>query len=188
MVRGVATLFPAEVDRGIARVFVLGRLNLRRDRPVLADETLQAGPRFNERAAGSEVFVAGPALLAREVIHFGEEEFGHVGGEDALVVPGEDAVVEAARTELAVEELEPEQIVAKRFAEEPLAANRVERGQHAGLEQLLERNAGASEFFVEIVKEGREFLQYHVQMALDRAQRMIGGHAGVAVDDGEKIG
>ncbi len=133
------------------------------------------------------MFVAGPAFLAGKIIHLGEEEFGHVGGEHALVVLGEDAGVEAAFVELAVEEPEPEQIVAELFAEEALAADGVKCREHAGLEQLLGRNAGTPEFFIEVVKQGREFLQHDIQMALDRTQRMFGRHAGVEVDDRQKV-
>ena len=73
LVRVVAPLFPTEVDREIAGVFVLGRLDFLGVCAVLADEALQAGPRFDERAIGGEVVVDGPAGLAGEGIHFGEE-------------------------------------------------------------------------------------------------------------------
>jgi hypothetical protein len=89
----VATLFAARVERRIARVFLLGCLDCRRLRAVLADEALRAGPLFNGCAVGGEVFVTGPACLAREIIDYSEKEFGHFGGEDALVVPSEDSVV-----------------------------------------------------------------------------------------------
>ena len=187
LVRVVAALFPAEVHARVARILVLRGLDLGGIGPVLAHEAFQAGPRFDERAVGGEVGVAAPAFLAAEIIDLGEEELGHVSGEDALVVLGEDAVVKAAFAELTVQEPEPEQIVAKLLAEEAFAAHGVEGGEHAGLEQLLGRDAGPAQFLVELVEEGRELLEHEVHTALDAAQRMVGGHALVEVDDGQEV-
>ena len=61
LVRVVAARFPAKVNRGIAGIPVLGRRDLGLIRPVFADETFQARPRFDERAVGSEMIVTGPA-------------------------------------------------------------------------------------------------------------------------------
>jgi hypothetical protein len=188
LVRVVAPGFAAKVDRRVAGVFVLGGLHFRGVRTVFADEAFQAGPRFDEGAVNGEVLVAGPAVLAREVIDLGEEEPGHVGGEHALIVLGEDAVVEAALAQFAVEEPEPEQIVAELLAEEPFAAHAVKGGEDAGLEQLLGRDAGAAVLLVKGVEEGRELFQNRIHVALDGAQRMVGGHSGVEVEDGEKLG
>lgn len=187
LVRGVAALFPAEVHARIAGILVLRGLDLGGISPVLAHEAFEAGPRFDERAVGGEMRVAAPAFLAAQVIDLGEEELGHVGGQDALVVLGEDAVVKAAFAELPVQKPEPEQIVAELFAEEAFAAHGVEGGEHAGLEELLGRDAGPAQFLVELVEEGRELLEHEVHAALDGAQRMVGGHALVEVDDAQKV-
>ena len=63
----------------------------------------------------------------------------------------------------------------------------VKGGEHAGLEQLLGRDAGPAQFLVEFVKEGRELLEHEVHPALDGAQRMVGGHALVQVDNRQEI-
>src|ERR1022692_1930644 len=183
----VATFLPVKVDRRVARIVVFGVPDFLRIPAILAHETLQAGPRFDEGAVGGEVSVAGPALLAREIIDLGEEKFGDLGGKDALIVLGEDAVVEAALAELTVKEPKPEQIVGKLFAEKPLAAHTVEGGQDAGLEQLLGRNAVPTFFGVELIKQGRELLQHGIDAALDGPQRMVGGHEGVEINDGEEV-
>ena len=134
LVRVVAPFFPAKVNRGVAGVFVFGGLHFRGIRPVFADEAFQARPRFDQRAVGSEMVVTGPAGLPAQVIHFKEEESGHVGGEHALVVLGKNAVVEASFMELPIQKPEPKQIVAKLFAQEPFTADTVKGGEHAGFE------------------------------------------------------
>ena len=187
LVRVVAALFPTEVHARVAGILVLRGLDLGGIGPVLAHEAFQAGPRFDERAVGGEVGVAAPAFLTAQVIDLGEEEFGHVGGKDALVVLGEDAVVKAAFAELPVQEPEPEQIVAELLAEEAFTADGVEGGEHAGLEQLLGRDAGPAQFLVELVEEGRELLKHEVHAALNGAQWMAAGHALVQVDDGQEV-
>lgn len=151
-------------------------------RAVPADEALQAGPRFNQGAVGGKVFVAGPFFLAGELIDFGKEEAGHLRREHALIILGEGAVVEAALGKLPVQKPKPEQIVG-----ELLAAHRVKGDEHAGLEELFGRNAGASLPSIELVKQGRELLEHDVHAALDLAQRMVGRHALVEIDDGQKL-
>ena len=133
------------------------------------------------------MLVTGPAFLTRQIINLREEQFGHVGREHALIVLGENTVVETAFAELAVEEPEVEQIVAELLAEEPFTAHGVERREQPGLEQLLGRNAGAAILGIEIVEEGREFLEHRVHAALDRPQRMVSGDRRVEVDHGEKV-
>src|ERR1700691_4757911 len=183
----VATLFPVEINGRVAWVVVLGVLDFLGICAVLADEAFQAGPRFNERAISGEVGVTGPSLLAREFINFGKEEAGHLRGKHALVVLGENAVVKAALGKLPVQKPEPEQIVGKLLAEQPLAAHGVERHEDAGLEQLLGRNAGPALLSIERVKQRRELLQDGIHVLLDGAQRMIDRHDGVEVDDGEEV-
>src|SRR5271163_389300 len=187
LVRVVATLFTPEVHAGVARIIVLGRLNFLLIPAILADEAFQAGPRLDQRAVGGEVFITGPAFLAREVIHFDKEQLGNFGGEDALVVLGEDAVVEAALAELAVQKPEPEQIIAELFAEEPFAAHTIQGGEYPGLEQLLRRNAGTTFVGIELLEQRRELLQDRIHAALNNAQRMPGGHAGVEIDNSQKV-
>ena len=60
-------------------------------------------------------------------------------------------------------------------------------GQHTRLEQLLRRNAVAPDVGIKFVKQRRELLQNRVHAALDGAQRMVGGHGGVEVDDRQKV-
>ena len=133
------------------------------------------------------MFVAAPAFLAREVIDFSEEEFGHVRRKHALIVLGKDAVVEAAFGKFAVQKPEPKQIIGELLAKEPFAAHAVKGGQHTRLEQLLRRNAVAPDVGIKFVKQRRELLQNRVHAALDGAQRMVGGHGGVEVDDRQKV-
>ena len=187
LVRVVAAFLPAKIDGGIAGVFVLGGFHLRRIRAVLADKAFQAGPRFNQRAVGGEVVVARPPFLPRKVIDFGEEKLRHVGGENPLIVLGKNAVIEAAFAVFTVKEPEPEQIVAELLAEEPFAADAVKGGEHAGFEELLGRNAVAAFVGVEFIEERGKLFENGVHMALDRPQRMIGGHGSVEVDDGQKV-
>lgn len=96
-------------------------------------------------------------MLPRHVIDLSEEEVGHVGGEDALVVLGIDAGIEGALAQLAVEEPEPEEIVAELLADGPFAAHAVEGGEDAVFEQLLRRDAGSAVVAGEVVEPGREF-------------------------------
>ena len=154
---------------------------------ILARETFQAGPGLNEGAVGGEVFVAGPAFLPGEVVDFDKEEFGDLGGKDALIVLSEDAMVKTTLAELAVQEPKPEQVVAQLLAEEPFAAHTVEGGQDAGLEELFGRDAGAAFPGIEIVEQGRELLQHRVDAAFNGPERMVGGHEGVEMDDGQKV-
>ena len=131
-----------------------------------------------------------PAMGINDVlvrVHFEEEELGHVGRKDAVVVLGKDAVVEAAFGKLTVQEPEPEQIVAELFAEQAFTADAVEGGEHSGLEQLLRRNAGTSQFLIEVIEQRREFFENRVHSALDGAQRMIRRHALVEVDHRQKV-
>ena len=60
VMRVVAPLFPAKVDRRIAGIFVFGGLDFLFVRPICADETFQARLGFEERAVGGEVFIARP--------------------------------------------------------------------------------------------------------------------------------
>ena len=187
LVRVVAPLFPAKVDRGIARVCVLGGLDFRGICPIFADEAFQARPRFNQRAVGGEMIVAGPAGLPAQVIDFEEEELGHLGGEHTLVVLGKNAVVETAFVELPVQKPEPEQIVAELLAKQPFTADAVKGGQHAGFEQLLGRDAGAALVGVKLIKERGKLFQDGIHLAFDRAQRMVRRHTLVQVDDRQKF-
>ena len=120
-------------------------------------------------------------------IHFEKEELGHVGGKHALVVLGKDAVVETAFGELPVQKPKPEQIVTELFTKEPFTADAVKGGEHAGLEQLFGRNAGAAVVGIEIVKQRGELFQDDVHLAFDGAQRMIRRHALVEIDDRQKV-
>ena len=74
------------------------------------------------------------------------------------------------------------------LAEEPLTADAVKGGQHAGHEQLLGRDAGAPQFLLELVEDRGEPLEHGIDLALDRAHGMIGGDGGVKVQDGEECG
>lgn len=186
-VRVVAARLPTAVDPRIARVLLLGRWHLGRVGTVLAHETLQAGPRFDEGAVCGGMFIAGPAALARELIDFGETELGDVGRKHAVVVLGQDAVIEAALAELAVQKAEPEQVVAQLLAEEPLTAHAVEGGQHMGLEPLFRREAGSAVGLVEVIEPGRTFLEDGTDLALAGAPGMVGGDWGIEVEDGEEI-
>ena len=187
LMRVVAPLFTMEVHGRIARVIVLGGVNLAGVGSILANEAFQTGPRFNECAVGGEMLVAGPALLPGNIVDFGKEELGHVSGEHALIVLRKDTVVEATLGKLAVEKPQPEQVVAELLTEQPFAADGVESGQHAGLEQLLRRDAGPPQFLVQGVEQWREPLQDGIQAALDGTQRMIGGHAVIEVNDRQKV-
>ncbi len=187
LMRVIAALFPAKIHRGVAGVFVPGRADFLGIRPVLPNETFQARPRFDQGAVGGEVFVARPAFLPREVIDFGKEEFRHVGGKHPLVILGKDAVVETAFTELPVEEPKPEQIVAELVAEEPLAADAVKGGQHAGLKQLFRRDAATTILGIEIIEERRKFAQDGVDLPLDGTERMVRRHALVEIDNRQKV-
>ena len=185
--RVVAALFPAEVHTGIAGVFVLGGLDFLRIRTVLAEEAFQTGPRLDERAVGGEVFVARPALLTAQIIDLGQEEFGPIGGKDTLVVLGKDAGVKAAFAELAVKEPKPEPMVAEWFGEDAFTADRVKGLEHAGLEPLFRRDAGAAQLLVEIVEQWRKLLEDGVHAPLDGPQGMLGGHTLVEVKDAQKV-
>lgn len=187
-VPGVATRLRAEVHAKIAGVVVLGRLHCLGVGAVLAHKAFEAGAGREERADDGEMFITGPGVLARPPIGLGEEEFGHVGGEDALVVLGEDAVIEAAPAELAVQKPEPGQVIAHLLAEEPLAAHVVEGGHHMGLEPLFGREAGSAVFFVDVIEEGREFLEDGIGLAFAGAPRMVRWDGGIEVEDGEEIG
>ena len=185
--RVIAPFSPAKINRGIAGVFGFGRLDFGGIRAVLADETFQARPRFDERAAGGKMFIARPTCGARQVIDFQKKQFRHVGGETARAVLGKAAVVKAAFAELAVEEPKPEEIVAELFAEAAFAADAVERGQHARLEELIGWDARAAGGGVEFGEERREFFQDGIHVRLDRAQRMVARHTLVQVDHRQKI-
>jgi hypothetical protein len=76
-VRGVATLLPTEVGRRIAGILRLGDLHLGRIAAILAPKAPQAGPGFDRHAVGTELFVDGPALLARQRIDLDAEQPGH---------------------------------------------------------------------------------------------------------------
>ncbi len=187
LMRVVASLLAAKVNGRIARILVFGRRDFLGVRPILADEALQAGPRFDQRAGGGAMLVAGPAFLAREVIHFGEEQLGHLRRQNALVVLGKGAVVEAALGKFAVQEPKPEQIVTPLFAKEPVGAHAVKGDQHAAFEQLFGRHAGATFLGVKFIEQRRELPQNRIHTPLDGAQGMIGGHALVEVDDGQEV-
>jgi hypothetical protein len=74
------------------------------------------------------------------------------------------------------------------LAKESLAAHTVESGQESGLEQLLRRDARTPFPGIELVEQGRKFLQHLVHATLDHAQGMISGHAGIEVYYRQKFG
>src|ERR1043166_3420611 len=76
LVRVVGAPLAFELDRRIAGIVILGRANLPLVLAVFAHETLETGPRFNQRAVGGEMLVAGPAGLAGQIVDFGEEQLG----------------------------------------------------------------------------------------------------------------
>src|ERR1043166_2871528 len=187
LVRLIRAPLAFELDRRVTGIVILGRANLLLVLAVFAHEALETGPRFNQRAVGGEMLVTGPAGLAGQIVDFGKEQLGDISREHPLVVLGEDAVVEAAFVELAVKKPQPEQNVAELFAEQSLTAHAVEGREHTGFEQLLGRDAGWAKFLVEIVEQRREPLQDSIHMTLDDAQRMIRGHTGVEIDDGQEV-
>lgn len=187
-VRSYATLFPVEVDRRMAAVFVLGRLHLGRLDAVLADEALQAGPRTRSMPKTVKFSSLIQPSWQGAFLDLGEEEPSHLSREDVLVIVSKDATIGAPLTERPVRELKPEQVIAELFAEELFAEDAVKGGEQAGLEQLSGRDAGAAFFRAEIVEQRRVFLEHNIQAAFDGAQGMVCQHGGVEVKDGEEVG
>lgn len=178
-VRVVAAWFAPEVEGRIAGIFIPGRWHCGSVGAIPAHEALEAGPRFDQRAVDREGLVTDPAFLARQLIELGKEQLGHVGREHPLVVLGKDAVIGTALATFAVQKPEPEQIVAKLYAEEPLGAHAVEGGVQASLEQLLGRNTGPPQLFEKVLEQGRESFADLTDLALDAPQgmRSAGTHA-----------
>jgi hypothetical protein len=73
------------------------------------------------------------------------------------------------------------------LAEEPLAAHRIERHQNPALEQLLRRDRGPAFVGIQLVEQGRKLGQHFVHPFLDAAQRMVGRHTLIEVDDRQKF-
>jgi hypothetical protein len=184
----VAARLPTKVQRGMAGISLLGCLQLLGLAAVLAHEALEAGPRFNPRTIGTEVLVAGPAVLTRQRIDLRKENPRHIRRKHSLVVLGNDAVVEAAFAEFAIQKPKPEQIVAELFAEKPLAADTGKRPSLSGLEPWLGRNAGAAEFFLQLVQEGRQFPQHRIDLPLHGVERRVGRDGGIEVRPGQNPG
>ena len=184
----VAALLPVKADGGIARILIFGRLHLLAVGAVLAHEALEAGPSLDQCAVRSEMFIAGPAFLARKVIDLRKEQLGYVSREHPFIVLSKDAVVEATLTELTVQEPEPEQIVAQLLAKEPFAAHTIEGSQDARLEQLLRWDAGTPLAGIEFVEQGRELLQNCIHAALDSSQGMVSWDTVTEVYHGQEVG
>jgi hypothetical protein len=133
------------------------------------------------------VLVAGSIVPARERIDQGNIKARQIGEKDVFVVPGKNAVVEAVRTEFAVQKTEPKQMVAELVTEESLAADALERYPHAGLRPWLGRDAGTGKLVVELVKPRRAFPEHGVERAPDGPQAMIDRHDGVVVQHGREV-
>ncbi len=97
-----------KANRGIAGIIVFDCLESLLVYAVLTHVTLEVGPGLDQRAIRGEVFIAGPAFLAGEVIELGEEPLADLNHQHALIVLGEDPVVEAPFAELTVQESQPE--------------------------------------------------------------------------------
>ena len=69
------------------------------------------------------------------------------------------------------------------LAEGPIAADRVEGDQQAGLEQPLGRDRKAPVGGVDAVEDRRERRERRVGQPLDDPQRVVGGDAGVEIDE-----
>lgn len=106
LVRGVAALLPVEVHAGVAGVAVL-----RVFRPGPGLEALQARPGVDQRAVHREVRVAGPAVLAGQSHHVGEEQLSRLVGQQPVLVLGEGAVVPHRVEQVEVEGPAEEQVV-----------------------------------------------------------------------------
>ena len=73
------------------------------------------------------------------------------------------------------------------LAKKALTAEGIERGEHAGLKELLGWNAWTAQLLVEFVEERRKLLEDGVGVTLDGAQRMVGGHTVVEIEDRQKV-
>jgi len=186
--RVVAPPLAFELDRGIAGIIVLGALVRRGVGTILAHETFQTGPGLDQGAVGTEVLVTGPLFLAAELIDLVEEQLRPFTGENALLILTERAVIPGVCVQGAIQKPQLEDVVGKLFAEEPFRADRIQRHQQAGLEQLFGWNRRAAPFGVERFPQRAEFAQGGIGESLDRPQGMIGGDSGFHVDQGTELG
>ena len=186
-VRRIAPRLPVKIDRRIAGVIVFGRGHFGLVLPILAHKTLQAGPRFDQRAVGRKVLVAGPAFGPRQIIDLRKKQLRGIRREHPVIIMGEHRRVETPLIQFPVQKPKPQEIVGQLLAEQPLTAHRIERHQYPTLEQLLRRNRRPSFAGIQLVKQRRKLPQHLVHARLDPAQRMVGGHPLVQIDRRQKF-
>ena len=144
-------------------------------------ETLEAGPRVDERAIHGEVSVADPAVFAGQRDQAGEEEFGGAVLEQPVLVLAEGGGIPDGVQQVEVEEQAEEKIVVEGFDQQGFGADGVEGLQHLGFEQALGRDGGAPQFGIHLVEErvvlrpaarGREQAQ-HVGLGIHLATHAV---------------
>ncbi len=182
-VRRVAALFAVEVHAGVAGIAVGGRLG-----SGLGLETLEAGPRVDERAVHGEVGFAHPAVFAGQPHDARKEQFGGAVLEQAVLVLAEGGVVPHGVQQVQVEEPAEEQVVVERFDQQNFGADGVEGLQHFGLEQAFGREGGPAQLGIHLVAERREVAQDFVHEGFDLAQRVVLGHAARGRKQAQHVG
>ena len=183
LMRRVAPPFAVKVHAGVTGVAVGRGLG-----SGLGLETLEAGPRVDERAVHREVRVAHPAGFAGQRDQAGEEEFGGAVLEQPVLVLTEGGGIPDGVQQVEVEEPAEEEVVIEGFDQQGFGADGVEGLQHLGFEQALGRDGGTPQFGIHLVEERGEVAQDFVYEDFDAPQRVVLRHAARGREQAQHIG
>ncbi len=140
---------------------------------VLGLEALVRRPRLQQRPVDGEVITGEVAAQLRLTHHGGEEPVGDLVVQEPLAVLGEGRRIERGGVDGQVQEPLEQQVVVQPLAERPLAAQRVQRHQHRGLQQLLGRHTRPADPRIHGIELAVEIAEHGVDHLADPADRVI---------------
>jgi len=117
--------------------------------------------------------------------HGQEEELGDLVLEEAVAVLGEGGGVKGDVLQVHPQKPLEEQVVLQLLAELALGANRIERHQHARLQELLGRDRGPADLGVHRLESRFQPLQRRLHEATDAPDRVLGRDQVAGVSDRE---
>jgi hypothetical protein len=145
-------------------------------------EAFKRGPGLDQGAINREMLIGEPSQRTRLRDYTTEELTGDRVFQQSSAVSGETRMVKARLVQLQVQKPATQQIVGELLAQQPLAANRIQRHQQRGFEQPLRWNRRPPQEAVHLVEDHRQLLEHGIHQLLDAPQRMLLGNPLCHVD------
>src|SRR5215469_88695 len=168
----VGAALSVEVHRRVARIIgPVPRLL------ILPLEALKRGPCLNQRPVHREVLTGEQLERSRLLYHPAEELSCHLAFQKPLAVGGKAGMIETRFVQLHIQKPAEQQVIFKLLAEQPFAADRIQRHQQRRFEQPLGRNRRSPDRAVHPVQYRRQLLEHRFRQLLDPPKWMPLGNS-----------